>query len=172
MPGSGTYTSLNTSSAGILRGVTSGDSVALLASAPGAASPRNFSQTLGGNRCLMLGPGANLDLYLPPGSRLIVLALPSSATNTRRALGGADAVQYCELDASQGEFVARCMESLEDVRNDPTSQTAQRDLRELLKPAASLFQEASVPSLAKRSRLQRHIAVIRACEFVDSHLRA
>jgi len=35
-----------------------------------------------------------------------------------------------------------------------------------------LFHDANSPSLAKRSRLQRHIAVIRACEFVDSHLRA
>jgi AraC-like DNA-binding protein len=172
MPGSGTFTTLNTSSAGILRGITSGDSVALLASAPGSSNPRNCSQSIGGNRCLILGPGANLDLYLPAGSRLMIMALPASATSASRTLAGADAVQYCELDVSQGEVVSHCLEALGQIRNDPSSMPAQRNLRELLKPAAALFRDSSPPSLAKRSRLQRHIAVIRACEFVDSHLRA
>jgi len=172
LPGSGTCTALNTSSAGILRGTTSADSVALLVSAADSANPRNCSQTIGGNRCLLLGPGANLDLYLPPGCRLTIVTMPASATGASRGLAGADAVQYCELDASQGDVISRCMDSLEAIRSDPSSADAQRNLRELLKSASALFRDASPSSLAKRSRLQRHIAVIRACEFVDSHLRA
>ena len=52
------------------------------------------------------------------------------------------------------------------------SSAAQRQLREFLKPAAALIRDASAQATATRARLQRHIAVIRACEFVDSHLRA
>lgn len=170
--GTGIFTSLDTTSAGILRGITSGDSVALLASPHGSPSPRNCSQTIGGNRCLLLGPGANLDLYLPQGSRLMVVALPDSATRAGRMLAGADAVQYCELDESQAGLISRCMVSLDAIPDDPASTDAQSQLRNLLKPVAGLFGEASAASLAKRTRLQRHVAVIRACEFVDSHLRA
>ena len=170
--GSGTCTFFNTASAGILRGTVGDDSVALLASPAGSPNPRNCSQTIGGNRCLMLGPGANLDLYLPQGSSLVIIALPASATYVSRTMAGADAVQYCELDENQAPLISRCAESLEEIRNDPSSLEAQRQLRELLKPAAALFRDASPASQAKRTKLQRHIAVIRACEFVDSHLRA
>jgi AraC-like DNA-binding protein len=170
--GSGTLTSLNTSAAGILRGTVSDDSVALLASAPGSPNPRNCSQIFGGNRCLLLGPGASLDLYLPQGSNLTIVALPESAVDASRSLTGPDAVQDCELDESRSELISRCIDSLEEIRNEASSSAAQRQLRDLLKPIAALFRDASPPSPEKRVRLQRHIAVIRACEFVDSHLRA
>ena len=169
---SGTCTSLNTASAGIFRGTVSGDSVALLASAPAPQNPRNRSQTIAGNRCLLAGPGANLDLYLPQGCNLAIMAMPAAAASASRTLAGPDALQYCELDNSQGELIARFVGSLEELRNEPSSSAAQRQLRELLKPAAALFRDSSSATPAKRTRLQRHIAVIRACEFVDSHLRA
>jgi AraC-like DNA-binding protein len=170
--GTGSFTSINTSAAGILRGTVGDDTVALLASAPGSPNPRNCSQTIGGNRCLLLGPGANLDLYLPPASNLTIVAMPDSAVEASRTLAGPDAVQYCELDESKGELISRCIDSLEQIRNDPSSPAAQRQLRDLLKPAAALFRDASPSLTEKRTRLQRHVAVIRACEFVDSHLRA
>ena len=170
--GTGNCTSLQTSSAGILRGTVSNDSVALLTSPAGSPNPRNCSQTIGGNHCLLLGPGAGLDLYLPPGCQLMIVALPATSTNASRTLVGADAVMYCEFDEAQGDLISRCAESLEEIRNDPTAADAHRELRDLLKPVAALFRDASTPSPAKRAKLQRHIAVIRACEFVDSHLRA
>jgi len=170
--GSGSFTSIHTSAAGILRGTVSDDSAALLASAAGSPNPRNCSQSIGGNRCLLLGPGANLDLYLPQGSNLTIIALPDTAAGATRTLAGPDAVEYRELDEPQVDLVSRAIDSLEDIRNDPDSASAQRQLRDLLRPATALFRDASPASQEKRARLQRHIAVIRACEFVDSHLRA
>ena len=173
--GSGTFTALHTSSAGILRGATSSDSVALLTSAPAAEYPRNCSHPIGGDRCLVLGPAANLDLYLPQGSNVMVTALPAASTYGGNA-PAAGRVHYCELDKAQINLLSRCMDSLEEIRMDPSSsqasRKAQRRLRDLLSPAASMVREAGPRPHAQRARLQRHLAVMRACEFVDSHLRA
>ena len=173
--GSGSFTALHTSSAGILRGTTSGDSVALLTSAPASEFLRNCSHAIGGDRCLLLGPAANLDLYLPQGCNLMIMALPVPATNGGSALTTGRA-QDCELDKSQIKLLSRCMDSLEAVRTEPsaspTTRTAQRRLRDLLGPAAAMVREIDPRPHLQRAQLQRHLAVIRACEFVDLHLRA
>jgi AraC-like DNA-binding protein len=173
--GTGTFTALHTSSAGILRGVTSDDSVALLTSAPASAFPRNCSHSIGGDRCLVLGPAANLDLYLPQGCHVLMVALPATATGNGSALA-AGQPRLCELDKAQINLLTRCMDSLEEIRTEPPSspatRAAQRRLRDLLSPAATLLHDTAPRPFPQRAHLQRHLAVIRACEFVDSNLRA
>jgi len=173
--GSGSFTALHTTSAGILRGTTSDDSVALLTSPPATAHPRSFSNAIGGDRCLMLGPATNLDLYVPPGGSVMIIALPAPSPGA----GGAAAFgrsQYCELDKPQNDVLSRCMDLLEEIRTEAPSSQMSRDalrrLRDLLRPAATMFRDAGPRPYPQRARLQRHLAVIRACEFVDAHLRA
>jgi len=172
---SGTFTALHTSSAGILRGNTSADFVAMLTSAPASAYPRNCSHAIGGDRCLVLGPAANLDLYLPQGCNLMIMALPVPPSNGGSTLT-TGLSQYCELDKAQTNLLSRCMDSLEEIRMEPFSsqatRVAQRRLRDLLSPASAMVRDTSPRPYLQRARLQRHLAVIRACEFVDSHLRA
>jgi AraC-like DNA-binding protein len=174
--GSGTFTALHTSSAGILRGTTSGDSVALLTSPPAPAYPRNCSNTIGGDRCLVLGPAATLDLYLPPGVSVMIMALPVRSLSAGSATACVGHAQYCELDKANSDVLSRCMDALEEIRTEPpssqTARDAQRRLRELLRPTATMFRDAGPRPYPQRARLQRHLAVIRACEFVDAHLRA
>jgi len=173
--GTGSFTVLHTSSAGILRGTTSDDSVALISGPPASALPRNFSNAIGGNRCLALGPAANLDLYVPPGGNIMIVALPAPSPGA----GGIAAFrhsQYSELDPTQSDLLSRCMDLLEEIRTEPASSPAARDalrrLRDLLRSAAAMFRDAGPRPYPQRARLQRHLAVIRACEFVDAHLRA
>jgi len=174
--GSGTFTALHTSSAGILRGMASGDSVALLTSPPAPARPRIFSNAIGGDRCLVLGPAANLDLYVPPGGSVMIMALPVGSPGAGSAMADTGRAEYCELDKAQSEVLSRCTDSLEEIRTEPpssqTSRDAQRRLRDLLRPTSTMFRDAGPRPFPQRARLQRHNAVIRACEFVDSHLRA
>ena len=173
--GSGSFTALHTSSAGILRGVTSDDSVALLTSPPSPALPRNCSNAIGDDRCLVLGPTTALDLYVPSGGSLMIVALPAPPPGSGGSMADPGLAQYCELDKAQREVLSRCIDSLEEIREQPTSQAArdaQRRLRDLLRPTAAMFRDEGPRPFPQRARLQRHVAVIRACEFVDAHLRA
>ena len=173
--GSGTFTALHTSSASILRGTTSGDSVTLVASAPALAYPRNLSHPIGGDRCLILGPSANFDLYLPQGCNVMIVAVSAPSVDGARALAD-PRQQYRELDKAQINLLSRCMDSLEEIRiepcSSPTARNAQRRLRDLMSPAATMLLETGQAPYSQHARLQRHLAVMRACEFVDSHLRA
>jgi AraC-like DNA-binding protein len=173
--GTGSFTALHTSSAGILRGTTSDDSVALLTSPSAAASPRNFSNAVGGDRCLVLGPAANLDLYVPPGGSVMIVALPAPSPGNGSTVGFRHS-QYCELDKAQSDALSRGMDLLEEIRTEPPSSQTARDalrrLRDQLRPAATMLRDAGPRPYPQRARLQRHLAVIRACEFVDAHLRA
>ena len=110
--GSGTFTALHTASAGILRGITSDDSVALLTSAPASAYPRNCSHSISGDRCLVLDPAANLDLYLPQGCHVMIVAVPVPSTGNGSAMATGHA-QFCELDKAQITLLTRCMDLLE-----------------------------------------------------------
>jgi AraC-like DNA-binding protein len=173
--GSGSFTALHTSSAGILRGSSSDDSVALLTSPPATAHPRNFSNAIGGDRCLVLGPAANLDLFVPPGGSVMIIALPAPSPGAGSSASFAHS-QYCELDKAQSDALSRCMDLLDEIRTETNSAQPARDalrrLRDLLRPTAMMFRDAGPRPYPQRARLQRHLAVIRACEFVDSHLRA
>ena len=173
--GSGSFTVLHTSSAGILRGATSDDSVGLLSSSPATAQPRNLSDAIGGDRCLVLGPASNLDLYVPPGGSVMIIALPAPSPGASGTAAFRHS-QYCEVDKAQSDLLSRCMDPLEEIRTEPPSSQPARDalrrLRDLLRPAATMFHDAGPRPYPLRTRLQRHLAVIRACEFVDAHLRA
>lgn len=173
--GSGTFTALHSSAAGILRGASASNSLALLTSPPASTSARDRAHPIGGDVCLMLGPTASLDLYLPPGGSIMIMAVPAEPA----AEGAATYEQphRRKLDPAQGALLSRCMEALDQIRNapeaSPIARDAQRRLRELLRTTTStLLRDAGPLPQLERARLQRHLAVIRACAFVDEHLHS
>jgi len=175
--GTGTFTLLHTSSAGILRGATANESLGLLASPAQAARPRSHAQPIGGDASVVLGPAAALDVYLPAGSSIMIIGISASALAEEGIRGPAEQVRWRTLDSAQVALLSRSLEALEQIRGtpatSPVARDAQRRLREHLKAMTpALFREAGSLARAERSRLQRHLAVIRACQFVDTHLRA
>jgi AraC family ethanolamine operon transcriptional activator len=174
--GSGTFTVLHTSAAGILRGPSASDSLALLTSPPASTSARDRALPIGGDLCLVLGPTAALDLYLPAGGSIMIVAVPADSPGTNDAATDEQAHRRT-LDPAQGALLSRCMEALEQIRSaphgSPIARDAQRRLRDLLRTTtATLLRDAGPLPQVERARLQRHLAVIRACAFVDEHLHS
>jgi AraC-like DNA-binding protein len=175
--GNGTSTALQTSSAGILRGSTARDSLGLIASTASSARPRSHACPIGGDDVVLLGPAATLDVYLPAGSSVMIVGISASSSDENGALNAGEPARYRTLEPAQGAVLSRCMESLEQIRaapaTSPVAREAQRRLRNLLRTMTpALFLEAGSLASAERVRLQRHLAVIRACSFVDAHLGA
>jgi AraC-like DNA-binding protein len=175
--GTGTFTVLHTSSAGILRGTTARDSAGLISSPASPASARSHAHPIGGDIVVGLGPAAGLDVYLPAGGSVMIVGIAASsmAEDDSRSLG--EQAQNRKLTQEQGAVLSRCVEALEQIRAapdaSPMAREAHRRLRSHLKTITpALFREAGTQPLAERARLQRHLAVIRACNFVDAHLGA
>ena len=166
--GTGTVATLQTSSAGILRGCTPPDSMTLLTSLPATQFLRSEAQPIGGDTALLLGAASPLDLYLPEGGEVIVLSAP--------AAGMATGARCLKLDSHQASLLARCVDSLQQFRSSSDHQRnaagAPRELRALLRTLAdSVFRDADPQLHAKPARLLRHLAVTRACDYIEAHLR-
>jgi AraC-like DNA-binding protein len=175
--GTGTFTALHTSSAGILRGTTARDSLGLIASPTSTAHPRSHAFPVGGDDVVVLGPAAALDIYLPAGGSVMIVGVSASAATEDTIRAAGEQGRCRALDPAEGAVLARCVESLEQIRaapaTSPVAREAQRRLRNHLRTMTPvLLREASSKVLADRARLQRHLAVIRACNFVDAHLGA
>jgi len=170
--GAGSFAVFQTSSAGILRGTTAAGSRAFLTSLPAAGLPRALAQPIGGDSGLALAPGAAFDLYLPEASGLAIFAVPAPQP-TGAAGEGAQAQRYL-LNSSQSVLLARCAESLEGMRaSAASSRPLSAAHRGLLQSAATaLLPEGGPESPEAREPLQRHRAVVRACAFIDAHLRS
>jgi len=175
--GSGTFTAIQTSSAGILRGTTANASAGLIASPSSTAHPRSRAHPIGGDHCLLLGPTASLDLYLPAGGSVVIMGVPATSPTGEGVDAAGESARCRTLAAEQGALLSQCMELLQQIRVEPATspivRDAQRDLRDLQRTLTpTLMREAESPATDARPRLQRHEAVIRACAFVDSHLRS
>ncbi|HEY6123634.1 MAG TPA: helix-turn-helix domain-containing protein [Steroidobacteraceae bacterium] len=175
--GPGTFTTLHTSSAGILRGTTARNSLGLIASLDTTARPRSHAHNIGGDVCLVLGPAATLDVYLPSGGSAMIVGVPAAAPAIHAAAAAGEPARCRTLSSEEGALLSRCMEALEHLRAESASSPAARDiqlrLREHLRTLTPvLMREAGSLAQTERARLQRHLAVIRACTFVDAHLRA
>jgi len=171
--GSGSFAVFQTSSAGILRGTIAADSHAFLASLPAVNHPRAYAQALTAETGLAPQPGTAFDLYLPEASGIMIFSVPvSNPVATDEGLGGFQA-QRRALNPAQTALLSRCRESLEGLRTAAVSSrpisAAHRTL--LQSAAAALLGEDSRPSNGLRDPLQRHVAVIRACAFIETHLR-
>jgi AraC-like DNA-binding protein len=174
--GSGTFTVLHSAAAGILRGASASDSLALLTSPPASTSARDRAHPLGGDVCLVLGPTAALDLYLPAGGSIMIMAVPAESPGEAGTPTDEHAYRRT-LDPAQGALLSRCLDALDQIRNEPegsqAARDAQRRLRDLLRTTtATLLRDSGPLPHAERVRLQRHLAVIRACAFVDEHLHS
>jgi len=171
--GAGTISSLQTSSAGILRGAVASDGLALICSRSSADSVRSYARVIGGDVCLVLGPAAALDLYLPAGSSVMIVAMSRIAMVANSHAAEVAQARHCTLDPALGALLPRSMEALEQIRVAPaSSRDAQRRLREHLPDlTATLARESAGRLQTDRAQLQRHLAVIRACAYVDANLR-
>jgi AraC-like DNA-binding protein len=169
--GSGSFMMFQTASAGILRGSAATDSLAFVASLPTSNQPRMHAQPVGGTTGLELVPGAPVDLYLPEGCGVMIFAVPAA-----RAAGGTgddSPAPHRTLDATQTALLSRCVESLEGIRSAAaSSRPLSAAHRGLLQAAAAALLPSSAHLDDIREPLQRHRAVIRACSFIDTHLRA
>lgn len=170
--GSGSFAVFQASSAGILRGSTATDSLAFVASLPAANRPRAHAQPIGADSGLALATGAAFDLYLPEASGIAIFTVPTPQSMGKA--GEAPQAQRRTLTSTQAALLARCVESLEGMRNSAASSrpvsAAHRGL--LQSAAAALFPEGGPQSFEAREPLQRHRAVVRACAFIDAHLRS
>jgi len=170
--GSGSFAVFQTSSAGILRGTTASDSLAFLTCLPAANHPRIHAQPFGDDSGLALAPRSAFDLYLPEASGLMIFAVPAPEPGPA-AIDGEQGARRRTLAPAQAALLARCAESLDGIRAAAASSRsvngAQRSL--LQSAAAALFPGDPKPHDA-REPLQRHRAVIRACAYIDSNLRA
>jgi AraC-like DNA-binding protein len=167
--GPGTVATLQTSSAGILRGCTAPGTMSLLASLPATHALRSEAQPIGGDNALVLGPASNLDLYLQEGSEVIVLTAPTT--------GMAAGSRWLKLDSHQASSLAHCMESLQQLRSatdsEPPAGGTLREMRASLRAVTeAVFRHIDPRSHAKPARLLRHLAVVRACDFIEANLRA
>lgn len=165
--GTGSLTSFRMSRAGILRGTTAPDSRVLVASIPSAPPLLTRARPIGGETCLVLEPGARLDLYLPEGCTAMVLSLCADSSLAVPPALTEDG-QLRALSAPHAAILQDCIESLQAKGERST----QRRVRELLQSTApALFHEAAPRATPKGERSQRHRAVTRACDYIDAHLR-
>ena len=167
--GPGVVATMHTTSAGILRGCTAPGSVSLLTSLSATPALRSEAQPIGGDTAVLLGSASTLDLYLPEGGEVIVFSAP--------APGMATGARCLKLDSQQAAALARSVESLQQFRASGEPQhrasNAPRELRASLRAATdSFFRDADPQLHAKPARLLRHLAVVRACDFIEAHLRA
>ena len=170
--GSGYFAVFQTSSAGILRGSAPADRLTFVASLPAANQPRAHAQPIGGNIGLSLGPGAAFDVYLPDSSGIMMFSVPAPSPVAAGDNDGPRA-QYRTLDTTQTALLSRCAESLEGIRTAAaTSRSVSGAHRSLLQSAAAALFVDAPPTYGAREPLQRHRAVIRACAFIDTHLRS
>jgi len=171
--GSGSFAAFQTASAGILRGTTAPDSHSFLASLPATDQPRAYAQAITTETGLSLPPGAAFDLYLPEASGIMIFAAPAADPATAQDGLEAFSSQRRALNPAQISLLARCRESLEGLRTAAASSRpingAHRGL--LQSAAAALLATDSKPANGQREPLQRHLAVIRACAYIEAHLR-
>lgn len=170
--GPDSYTSLQTSCAGVLRGVTAPGTRTLIAGAPTAQPLRAGARAVGNGRCLILGSGDPLDLYLPEGGGVMIFTAPAERAT---AASGGDIDTLFSLDSRQSAQIADFLDALEQTRAAPESPEAggtSRRLRDRLRSTSTaLFRNPGTWAEPRRERLQRHAAVIRACTFIEGHLR-
>ncbi len=165
--GTGTVVALRTGSAGILRGRSAAGGDALVTNQSSTASLRWEAQHVGGDSALLLGSATSVDLHLPEGGEIMIIAVPGS--------GAATGSRCLRLNPSQVKLLGRCADSMQQLRAAGESQLGasgtQRTLRALLRSATDAILRDAGPHLqARPTRLLRHLAVIRACDYIESHL--
>ena len=171
--GSGSFAVFQTSSAGVLRGTTAPDSHAFLAGLPAADHPRAYAQAITAETGLSLLPGTAFDLYLPEASGIMIFAVPAPSEAAPDASEGFSDRRRA-LNPVQTALLSRCRESLEGLRTAAnSSRTVSGAHRTLLQSAAAALAAGDdKPLNGQREPLQRHVAVVRACAFIETHLRS
>jgi len=174
--GSDSYTALQTSSAGILRGSTAPGIRALIMGLPAATPLRTDARPVGSDTCLLLGPATPFDLYLPEGGGVMIFAVPAERESPATAISDEAQRRFSVLDARQVAQITQFLDALEQSRAIPAASKGEtgspRLLREQLRSTTvALFRELRSPEETRRAPLQRHVAVTRACAFIDGHLR-
>lgn len=174
--GSESYTVLQTSSAGVLRGKTAPGCRALFIALPSATPLRAGAHPIGNDTRFVLEPSSPLDLYLPEGGGVMIFAVFVEHSSAVADTAAAERQRFSRLDAAQTARVAKFLDSVEQLRAMPAAARLESDfsrrLREQLRSTtAALFRDLQPSREPPREPLQRHAAVIRACEFIDGHLR-
>jgi AraC-like DNA-binding protein len=165
-----------------LRIVSAPSDFSLMSTSPSSPPPRVAARPLVGGVCLMFGPRAPIEIYLPKNCCVFILSVPCDAT--RRA-GGSESFATLPIDtqtelrslsAEHAALLSRCMDLLESFRRSGVPEVVapqvQGRLQELLgASAARLFYDSRPLPPETKAKAVRRRAVTRACTHIDEHLR-
>jgi AraC-like DNA-binding protein len=166
----------------ILRGVSSDSDFSLFSTSPASPLVRVGSRPVGGGVCLMLGPQAPFEIYLPKDCCAFILSIPCASAadgdtpDALRALPANGRAELRALATEHSAVLSKCMDLIEAFRRssapDQVASQVQCRLKELLAPfAARLFSESRAAPAESTGKTVRCRAVMRACTFIDEHLR-
>ena len=170
--GSGTFTALQTSSAGILRGITSRDSVALLGEPPATTSPAQATRNRSAaTPACVLGPAAAPRSLSTAGQRRHDLRRARVACRRRQWRRGESRLSDC-VTGQGANRPAGALHGIAAKRSAPRPASSRS--RATPAPTCATVAVAAADDVSRRrattpignaARLQRHLAVIRACEL-------
>ena len=166
----------------ILRGLSSDSDVSLFSTSPASPLVRAGSRPVGGGVCLMLGPRAPFEIYLPKDCCAFILsiactsAVDNDAADALRTLPANGRAELRALPTEHSAVLSKCMDLIEAFRRssapDQVAPQVQCRLRELLAPfAAHLVSQSRAAPAESNEKAVRCRAVARACTFIDEHLR-
>lgn len=166
----------------VLRGTASGSAFSMISTSPASPLVRAGARALGSGVCLLLGPRAEVELYLPKDCCAFLLSALSTtvlAATPPAALASLPQAARAELRVlvpDQSALLSKCMDLLESFRRSimPASIAAQvaRRLDELLTPAtAALFAHSQPLPPELGEKVIRRVAVARACAYIGANLR-
>ena len=166
----------------VLRGTACSSAFSMISTSPGSPLVKAGAGALGSGVCLLLGPHADVELYLPKDCCAFVLSALSTtvlAATPSAALASLPEMARAELRAlvpDQTALLSRCMDLLESFRRSimPAGNAAQvaRRLDELLAPTtAALFVRSQPLPQELGEKAIRRQAVARACAYIDANLR-
>ena len=166
--------------AAVLRVVSAASDLSLMSTSPASPPVRVASRPVGGGVCLMLGPQAPAEIYFPKDCCAFILSTERiaacSANGGESALPADARAELRSLSTEHSALLSKCMDLIESFRRSDAPEIVapqvQRRLRELLASSAGrLFSESLRLPPEPEDKAVRRQAVVRACAYVDEHLR-
>jgi AraC-like DNA-binding protein len=161
----------------LMRGVFARGWSTLLFTTPDPAPARVSTRALTLHEGIALGHLAPIEIYLPARCGLCVVSVKPNcsmlSSTTGANLPNAGVVQMRTLSESLQRELIQLMTLMDDLRDSSLAvqdTTAQRIERRAEGLSSRLFAETSATSVVPGEKSIRHLAVQRACAFIDTHL--
>jgi AraC-like DNA-binding protein len=166
----------------VLRGASARGDLSLLSTSPVSPPVRAGSRPIGGDTCLTFCGKTSVEIFLPPGCRMLVVSLPMTVVRAAAEKSGLRSpsaqgkMELRALSAAHSALLSSSMDLIESLRRARESertgpQVQQRLCDQLAPAAANLFLQSTVLPQESGQKVVRRAAVGRACEYIDAHLR-